>query len=770
MTVLRSVVLLLVLGAATSVAVSPPEVDAEPPLLVVDVSDSMNGAADALGDAATERVLVADGAHVAWPGEAGGALGRGRSRVAEGLRAAREHLAGGTRDVWLVTDGRTTEGGVAEAAHALAAAGHAVHVAPPPVALADVGLDAARVLAAGADGVAVRVRVVASVAGRVRVTLRRGGAAVASRDVAVVPGGEVDVELADAAPLGAATAFEVALEPLDGTPDDDPRDDRLTVLARAPTPVVVVLDTTSWPAGVLGAPPFLDGARHDPAFLDGADAVVLAGRPWDTIRDEGAARLAALVANGAVLVVLGGPTSFGPGGWRGTPFERLLPLRSSAPEGGETAVVVLLDRSGSTGEASGPSGTAALPVLVRAVGALADVAPADVRLAVLPFSARPDAAPLAPGWVRGGDPVARAAVVRAAGAVASQGGTDLDAALAAGAELATASGARRRRVLLVTDGDPDHALDATSFPRAREALARGAVELSAVVRGDARAAAALRTLAATADDVAVVDDATALPAALLAAFHRAQARDELTRDTFHVAAFEGAEGGAALARLAPTALHRLEASPDARLLAAASAPGQPPRPFAAVRSLGAGHVVAVAWGPALEPDVEADAARRALVPFVVAWAGRADRGLAAEEHGGRLVVRATPGLGALVARRGDPPREATLVEVEPGVYAGPPPPAADDDEPLEVEASGFPRRALALPARPPAEHRGAGTDDAALAAWAEAGNGRRLAPGERPPVRRTRERWPLAPFLGLAAVVGFVLERALVAARRSPPS
>lgn len=767
MTVLRSVVLLLALAATSSVAFSPTAADAEPPLLVLDVSESMNGAAEALGDAAAERMWVADGVRVAMPGEAGVSLPRGRSRIAEGLRAARDLLSGGTSDVWLVSDGRATEAGVVEAARALAADGRSLWVSPPPVPGADVGLDLARVVAVDAAGVTVRARVTSSVAGRARVTLRRGGASVAQRVVALVPGAEVDVELDDGKPLEAATAYEVALEPLDGTPDDDPRDDRVVLLVRAPTPVVVVLDAASWPAGVLGAPPFLDGARHDAAFLDGADAVVLAGRPWDTIRDEGATRLAALVAGGAVLVVLGGPASYGPGGWRGTSFERLLPLRTSAPEGGETAVVVLLDRSGSTGEVPAGAASAALPVLVRAVGALADVAPTDVRLAVVAFDERPSAAPLAPGWVRGGDAVARDAVVRSAAALSAQGGTDLDAALAAGAELAASSGAKRRRVLLVTDGDPDHALDATSFPRAREALARGSVEVAAVVRGDTRAAAALRTLTAAPDDVAVVEDVTALPAALLAAFHRAQARDELVRDAFVVSAFAGAEGADALVRTTPTALHRLETSRDARLLAAASAPGQPPRPFAAVRPYGAGQVVAVAWGPALEDD--ADAARRALVPFVVAWAARADRGLVADEVGGRLVVRATPGLGALVASRGEPASESTLVEVEPGVYAGPPPAAfAGDDEPVLVEAPAFPRRPLALPARPPVEHRGAGTDEAALRAWAEAGNGRRLAPGERPPTRRTEERWPLAPFLGLAAVVGFLVERALVAPRRSP--
>ncbi|MFO0933737.1 MAG: VWA domain-containing protein [Planctomycetota bacterium] len=430
--------------------------------------------------------------------------------------------------------------------------------------------------------------------------------------------------------------------------------------------------------------------------------------------------------------MLGGPSSYGPGGWRGTAFERLLPLRSSAPEGGETAVVVLLDRSGSTGEAAGASGTAALPVLVRAVGALADVAPADVRLAVLPFASRPDAAPLAPGWVRGGDPAARAAVVRAAGALAAQGGTDLDAALAAAADLATSSGARRRRVLVVTDGDPDHALDATSFPRAREALARAERR---GVRGRARRRARGRRPAhahgrrrrrggGRRRDRAARGAARRVPPR--AGPRRAHARHVPRR---RVRGGRGRRGARAARadRAAPARGVPRRAAARGRVRAG---PAPAPVRGRARARRGPGRRARVGPRPRGRRGGRRRAPRARAVRRRVGGPRRPRaRG---RRGGGRLVVRTRAGLGALVARRGDPPREATLVEVEPGVYAGAPPAAADDEEPVEVSAAGFPSRPLALPARPPEEHRGAGTDDAALAAWAEAGGGRRLAPGERP--------------------------------------
>lgn len=750
-----------------------------PALAVIDVSDSIRGANDALvavSDGGEERLLVADGVRLAGLGETRAPLGTARSRLAHGLRAAADVVAPGA-EVWLVTDGWSTEPGVAAAARALRREGHRVHVAPPPVLLADVGLVFARVVGSGPGGVTVAARVASGVAGHVRVSLRRAGQVVAAAEVAVAPGSEEDLVLADARPVVEPVAYEVLLEAIDGTPDDDPHDDRLVVLARPATPLVVVLDDGAWPAPSADAScraDVVDGAR-DPALLGGADALLLAGRRAGALRDEGAARVGALVASGAVLVVLGGPASYGPGGWRGSALERLLPLRSSAPEGGETALVICLDRSGSTGEVP-VGGLASLPVLVRATQALADAAPADVRIAVLPFADRPDAAPLAPGWLRGGDPLGREALRRAAAALTAGGGTDLDAAIAAAADLATRVAARRRRVLVVTDGDPDRALAASSFPRARAALARGAVELGAVVHRDAVAAAALRALAAREDDVAVVDDAAALPAALLAAFHRGAARDEVVSARFEVFPMEG-EGADALAPLAPRALHRLEASADATLLAAAAAPGEAPRPFAAMRRYGAGRVIALAWGPAFE--VDPDAARRALLPFVCQVAAGADRGLVGTVRGDRLVVEAEPGLGALrvgptlavedgaAARAGVGEGTGTvadLVEVSPGVYEGVLEGALLrgllEVSPLAALGADGARRPIRLPSRPPPEARGIGIDRDALAAWAEAGGGRLLPAGRRPAPQRSAWTWPLAPLAALLALGCFVADRA----------
>jgi hypothetical protein len=65
-----------------------------------------------------------------------------------------------------------------------------------------------------------------------------------------------------------------------------------------------------------------------------------------------------------------------------------------------------------------------------------------------------------------------------------------------------------------------------------------------------------------------------------------------------------------------------------------------------------------------------------------------------------------------------------------------------------------------LPARPRVEHRGVGVDEGALVALASAGGGRRLREGESPPARTARPPFALLPFVALAALCAFVVERA----------
>jgi Ca-activated chloride channel family protein len=477
----------------------------------------------------------------------------------------------------------------------------------------------------------------------------------------------------------------------------------------------------------------------------------------------GAERLLRLAARGGVLVTLGGPESYGPGGWAGTSFEAVLPLRSPSGEEGETAVVLCLDTSGSTGETPAGGAASSRDALLEAAATLLDALPAGARVAVLPFRSAPFPAPLDPAWTGAADATGKSALLASLRALSPEGGTDLPAAIVAGARLAGSRPAKRRLVLVATDGDPDHAPSAAAYAAARAALVASGASLAAVVRGDAPAADALRDLAGGERRVARIGAAGEFADALARVFHEAARGAEVVDGAFAVSATPGSEEDAAsLTTAAPRRAHVLEVAPGAAVLAQMRRDGEAPRPFAAARAIGAGVVGAVAWGPALEDPAARDAARRALGPFLARIARRGDRGLEAFEEAGGLVVRAPAGLGSLRVRRGADGDPAVLIERAPGVYGGDPPfdaPAADA-APVFAEVAPGTWRPLRGTARPALEHRGVGVDGAALAALARAGGGRRLAPGEEPGPSRRPSSTPLSPALLAIAVMLFVAERA----------
>jgi len=94
--------------------------------------------------------------------------------------------------------------------------------------------------------------------------------------------------------------------------------------------------------------------------LAGYDAVVLVDQPAFAFTDRGQADLARYVADaGGGLIVVGGPDSFGAGGWIGSPLADALPIRLDPPERRELprgALSIVIDRSGSMGRgvANGP--------------------------------------------------------------------------------------------------------------------------------------------------------------------------------------------------------------------------------------------------------------------------------------------------------------------------------------------------------------------------------------------------------------------------------
>ena len=699
---------------------------------------------------ADERVLVADGVQEVVGGVEGSTLGRGQSRLGSALRHVAARWPG--RDVLLVTDGRDTEGDVLGGARRVAAGGGRVFTMAPPRAAADVGLEQVRLLAGG-PAPRVQATIVSSTSGAAEVILVRGGEVLDRQAVELMPGTSQAVELVDRSGATGAGAYEVALVPARGTPDDDVEDDRLVVGLHPQARVVVW-----WGLDGAGDLPAVDGlllrAPPVPDALDlaGADAIVLADLSWRELGLDLTGALEAFVVGGGRLLMLGGPEAYAGGGWAGTPLEtRLGALRVPRREGTGLALVLVLDRSGST------QGVPLGHLRDAARRALQGLVPGE-RMGVLPFAGRPDAALLGPGAIGALDDDRRRELLAALDRLEAGGDADLAAAILAAAQHARGIEARERRLLLLTDGDPEHAPDASGLEAVGARLRADGIEFGALVVGDEEAAARLRRYVAGApEDVTLVTGASELPERLLHRIGALRRRTSILPGPARLT-----EVGAPALRalpLTPARIHDTELAGDtgAMLLQAAALPdGGASRPFAALRRVGGGEVVSVAWGPALEARGDQAAARAALMPWIGQLASASDRGLAAELEGEDLLVdwEEARGAGRILARGVAGPSE--LLEIRPGRFRG----AVPDGAEAGVRVSlGARTRPLRLPVRPPPEARGAGVDEGALRAIAEAGGGRRIAAGEALPSPPATPGAPLAPWFLLAACILMVVDR-----------
>jgi Mg-chelatase subunit ChlD len=220
----------------------------------------------------------------------------------------------------------------------------------------------------------------------------------------------------------------------------------------------------------------------------------------------------AVVERGAGMLVLGGPSSFGAGGYRGSQLERMLPVEVAPPRlSAPLTMLFLLDTSGSMGRDAGQG-----PPLARARAAVATIAaglePGD-RIGVMGFDVTTrELLPLQPVPARG-TPVAWSPGGLAALPSGAAGGTRLGPALdAALARLESDDAAippAQRLLFVISDGQWESGIDAESL--ARRVRAAG-IEVVPVLLGTARRDALLARLAAVSDGAQLVPGAgDALP-------------------------------------------------------------------------------------------------------------------------------------------------------------------------------------------------------------------------------------------------------------------
>lgn len=192
-------------------------------------------------------------------------------------------------------------------------------------------------------------------------------------------------------------------------------------------------------------------ARLGLAELAGFDLVVLDDVP---AYELGQARMEALERYvrdlGGGLIVLGGPQSYGAGGYWKTPLERVLPVEVRPPSRvdlPQVAILFVLDKSGSMG--AGPEGGSKLELAKSAALAAADLLNPEDQVGILTFDASWE-------WLLPFRPVGKGEwVYEKLATLQSEGGTDLYKALVEAFRAFKAQKAAVKHLLILSDGLTD---------------------------------------------------------------------------------------------------------------------------------------------------------------------------------------------------------------------------------------------------------------------------------------------------------------------------
>lgn len=429
------------------------------------------------------------------------------------------------RRLLLISDGGETEGNALAAARELAAGGASgvgipIDVLPIAYNVTDeVLIEAVDAPAQAQADSTVTVRVVLSAASRTTGTLEllyegealdlNGPLPGTGRRIALEAGRNVEQVRV---PLGKATVhrFRPIFTPDDGASDRIASNN--TAEAFTVTPgrgVVLVIDgvgggaadspgrtlaRTLESAGIVVEVIAPEALPTDPISMQKYDLMIIQDVAAEELPRRAHALIADYVSNmGGGLVMVGGPDSFGAGGWKGTALEPILPVRLDLPEQllvPSAAVVIVLDNSGSM--AARVMGGIRSQQEIANEGAALAIQTLDKNDIVGVIAFNSDYSIVVPPN-RNANAKTSAEQVRN---IASGGGTNLYPALArAGTLLADGEAARAsvRHVIVLSDGrsegEPEVGIETAR--RMREA----GISVSAIAVGDGADTGTLESLA-----------------------------------------------------------------------------------------------------------------------------------------------------------------------------------------------------------------------------------------------------------------------------------
>ncbi|HLU11084.1 MAG TPA: VWA domain-containing protein [Oceanobacillus sp.] len=183
--------------------------------------------------------------------------------------------------------------------------------------------------------------------------------------------------------------------------------------------------------------------------LEDYDSIVLANVPASQLSTRRMANLNTYVRDlGGGLVVVGGPRSYGPGGYFQTPLEEILPVESQIRDQQrlpQLTITYVIDRSGSMSNV-GPSGVSNLELAKEAIIRSVDFLQPTDRAGVVSFD-------VDGFWVADIQPVFdRIGLQTRIATLQAGGGTDIMAGMRLAAEALQTDPSERKHIILLTDG------------------------------------------------------------------------------------------------------------------------------------------------------------------------------------------------------------------------------------------------------------------------------------------------------------------------------
>jgi hypothetical protein len=399
------------------------------------------------------------------------------------------------------------------------------------------------------------------------------------------------------------------------------------------------------------------------------DLVVLRDTTAHELR-YGGAELREFVASGGGLLLLGGPHSFGPGGYAGRPVEDCLAVRSGA-SGGDILVVVLLDCSGTMqGPFRGGGSASKLSSAKEAVNALARAMPDKGAVLVVPFREELLGNPrvLELGEAEGRRRVAQLLE----GIGEGRSGTALVPPLTRALREVRAQPGRRTLVLLLSDG----VLEAESPERVLEVAAglrraAGEGRLSVLAIGEDADVEFLSRLAGRPDRTTRIEEGGAIEPAFLESLLRAEGEGLIVRGRLPVL-FTDAPGAPWSGDLPPVAGFVRTWEKEGAAVWYATEEGHP---LVAGWSFGLGRTVAITTDPLGEwaPEWGGTGLVGALADHVARTEDRRGLRVGVRRRGARLEVAAhgadaSAVLTGRLLRTGHAPVDVALVADGPGVW------------------------------------------------------------------------------------------------------